>query len=245
MPPYEKPIELIGKIFLVGDLHTNYKEFKDTYNARKYKNSIFIFLGDSTIAREQDFNQFKKLDKQFTQDNNKGYFLRGNHDNPHLHKVELYEQYYKSFLPLQTGVVGINGYRCLIINGAVTLNRSLLIEGDKYWKEYDKVDSTDSIAAPIDFIIGHAGPLPATHTFKNNCTRFILEDKELGKDLAREQLQLRNIGIKFMPKFWVCGHYHTDKQYMIADKRNAYKVYILDKNKILELKACINEHLKK
>ena len=52
-------------VFLVGDLHNNYKNFKQAYEERNLKDSYFIFLGDTSIAREEQFYQFTKLDKLF------------------------------------------------------------------------------------------------------------------------------------------------------------------------------------
>lgn len=235
--------KLTGKpIYLVGDLHTNYKEFKSMYDNGKYKNCYFIFLGDQTIVREADFNQFKKLDKAFFDDNNIGLFLRGNHDSPFMHNYELYTKYFKSFYPLHTGYIYCNGKKGLILNGAVTVNRSLLVEGVKYWKDYDKVDDWNE-TEPVDFIIGHTGPLPSAGIFNSDCSRFILEDKVLSSDLAKEQATLKDIGKAVRPKFWCCGHYHTNMHHSITSGNVSYDVHMINKNAIFNFSKYLKKYV--
>lgn len=232
-------------VFLVGDLHTNYKEFKEDYIKRGVKNCDFIFLGDTTIIRERDFNQFKKLDKMFSNDGNKGYFLRGNHDSPHLHTVEHYKKHYNNFLPLQTGLITIEGKKGIIVNGAVTINRSMLNDGENIWLEYDKIDDCSSIDGEFDFVIGHTGPLPSTTVWNSDCNRFILEDKQLALDLANEQAELRALIKKWKPKLWCCGHYHSNYVHTIHEKGFECAVHLIDKNVTVDFIKLLCQTLKK
>ena len=222
-------------VFLVGDLHTNYKEFKEGYDKLGVKNCDFIFLGDTTISRESDFGQFKKLDKQFDKDGNKGYFLRGNHDNPFLHDVCDYSKHYTSFLPVYTGYTEIDGYKGIFLNGAVTVNRSLLTDGINYWKDFDKVDDASRYNDKLDFVIGHTGPLPKSGVWKTNCSRFILEDKQLALDLANEQTYLRKLIKLWKPKVWFCGHYHSNYKHSITEKDFSCDIHMINKNTIVNL----------
>lgn len=220
-------------VYLVGDLHTNYKEFKEDYDKRGIKDSDFIFLGDTSIIRESDFNQFKKLDKQFDKDGNKGYFLRGNHDNPFLHDVSDYSKHYTTFRPVYTGYTEINGYKGIFLNGATTVNRSLLEEGVNYWKEFDKVDDASSYTDKLDFVIGHTGPLPMDTVWNTDCSRFIIEDKQLAMDLANEQTYLRKLLKQWKPKLWCCGHYHSNYRHHIQEKDFECDVRLIGKNVIV------------
>lgn len=212
-------------VYLVGDLHTNYKEFKERLEADKsLKDCIFIFLGDMDFRDEETaYNQFKKLDKQLTERNIKSYVIRGNHDNPNLwcsHEKasDLWDRF-TSFKPIDSNTrITINGNVGIIISGAVTINRADLTEGVNYWSEYDKVDLPPDFVdygeslKNIDFIIGHTGPVHKD-IFKDQqtgCEKY-LKDGLLVNDLENEQKQLRAILTRYRPKRWYCGHYHFEK----------------------------------
>ena len=231
-------------VFLVGDLHNNYKNFKQTYEERNLKDSYFIFLGDTSIAREEQFYQFTKLDKLFEKDNNKGLFIRGNHDNPHLHREDIWSKYYKSFEPIHTGYISINGIKGLVINGAITLNRSLLEDGVNYWKDFDKVDDCSNLTDKVSFIISHAAPLPddSDKLLKTNCSKFILEDAALAKELSNEQTRLKSILHTNNPVLWCSGHYHTSAAYIL---NNTCNVYLIERNNIFNFSKNLCKILKK
>ena len=236
-------MDIHGDVYLVGDLHNNYKYFKQSYTDRQLKNSYFIFLGDTSIAIENQFYQFSKIDKMFEKDGNKGLFLRGNHDNPHLHDVDTWKKYYKTFTPINTGYISINGIKGLIINGAITLNRSLLEEGVNYWKDYDKVDDCSNFTDKVNFIISHTAPLPdnSDNLLKTNCSKFILEDVGLAKELSLEQIYLKEILNTNKPTLWCAGHYHTSACYELDNS----KIYLIDKNNIFNFSKNLCKILKK
>ena len=212
-------------VYLVGDLHTNYKEFKERLEADKsLKDCIFIFLGDMDFRDEETaYNQFKKLDKQLTERNIASYVIRGNHDNPslwcsHEKASDLWDRF-TSFKPIDSSTrISINGNVGIALSGAVTLNRADLTEGVNYWPEYDKVDLPPDFVdygeslKNVDFIIGHTGPVHKD-IFKGQqtgCEKY-LKDGLLVNDLENEQKQLRAILTRYRPKRWYCGHYHFEK----------------------------------
>lgn len=217
-------------VYLIGDLHTNYKQFKEQFEAdESLRDCVFIFLGDMDFRNEETaFNQFKKLDKLLTERNINSYVIRGNHDNPkfwnpdecsiNIEDISLWGKF-KSFKPIGSHTrININGNVGIIISGAVTINRSELTEGVNYWSEYDKVDLPPDFIdygeglKNIDFIIGHTGPVYSDifKEQKTGCEKY-LKDGFLVNDLENEQKQLRSILKRYRPKRWYCGHYHFEK----------------------------------
>ena len=67
-------------VYLVGDLHGNYKYFKEEFLEKSYHDCIFIMLGDQTMLYENSWRQYRKLDNLFRERNCEAYFMRGNHD---------------------------------------------------------------------------------------------------------------------------------------------------------------------
>ena len=209
-------------VYLIGDLHTNYKQFKEQFeNDETLRDCIFIFLGDMDFRDEETaYNQFKKLDKQLTERNIKSYVIRGNHDNPNLwsSQTDLWLKF-TSFKPINSNTrITINGNVGIIISGAVTINRADLTEGVNYWSEHDKIDLPPDYIdfgeglKNIDFVIGHTGQVHSD-IFKEQqtgCERY-LKDGFLVQDLDNEQKLLRGVLRRYRPKRWYCGHYHFEK----------------------------------
>lgn len=210
-------------VYLVGDLHTNYKEFKERLEADKsLKDCTFIFLGDMDFRDEETaYNQFKALDKILSERNISSYVIRGNHDNPKLwvHEDIGFWNRFQSFRPIGSHTrININNNVGIIISGAVSINRADLTPGVNYWPEYDKVELPPDFVdygeslKNVDFIIGHTGPVHKD-IFKEQqtgCEKY-LKDGFLVNDLENEQKQLRAILKRYRPKRWYCGHYHFEK----------------------------------
>lgn len=217
-------------VYLIGDLHTNYKEFKERFEADKsLKDCTFIFLGDMDFHDEETaYNQFKELDKMLYDRNINSYIIRGNHDNPKFWEPNEFDwtfeeivfwNKFKSFRPIGSHTrIKINNNIGIIISGAVTINRTGLTPGINYWPDYDKIDLPPDFIdygeglKNIDFIIGHTGPVHSD-IFKEQQTgcECYLKDGFLVQDLDNEQKLLRGILRRYRPKRWYCGHYHFEK----------------------------------
>lgn len=216
-------------VYLVGDIHTNYKDFHSQLEEINIKDSIFIFIGDMDFKNVNDsYNQFKTLDAELNNRNIISYVIRGNHDNPifwdrtsnEFH--ELWDKF-KSFKPIDSKTeLSINGNIGAIVPGAISLNRSLLEEGKNYWKAGDfpeapyDMENFGENRNKVDFIIGHSGPiydkfLREDGNNHDNYLRFFIEDKELSDDLKKEQDYFRAILRRYRPRRWYCGHYHISK----------------------------------
>lgn len=218
-------------LYLIGDLHTNYKAFKEQIeNNKSLKDCTFIFLGDMDFRDEETaYNQFKKLDKMLYDRNINSYVIRGNHDNPKLWESEMFDlgvgnnlpfwNKFFSFRPIGSHTrISINGNVGIALSGAVTINRADLKEGINYWPKYDKVELPPDFIdygeglKNIDFVIGHTGPVhnDIFKEQKTGCEKY-LQDGFLVQDLDDEQKLLRSILRRYRPKRWYCGHYHFEK----------------------------------
>lgn len=216
-------------VYLVGDIHTNYKAFKDNLDAMKLRDCVLIFTGDMDFKNATDaYNQFKKLDIELADLKISSFVIRGNHDNPILwdNTSEEYHDLwgkFKSFSPIGSHTeLNINGNIGAIVPGAVSLNRSLLTEGKNYWKDGDfpeapyDMENFGENRTHVDFIIGHSGPIYNSFLKEaggeyDKYSKFFSEDKELQDDLKKEQDYFRAILRRFRPRRWYCGHYHVTK----------------------------------
>lgn len=234
-------------VYLVGDIHTDYRNFKVELEESNLHNCILFFLGDMNFRDyETSINQFKKLDAELYERNIQSYIIRGNHDNPYLWNDKSFWNNFKSFKPVNCDTrLNINGNIGIIIDGAVTLNRELLDEGVNYWPEYDKpgipwdfVDYGENLKR-VDFVLGHGGPvLDDFFKQKTGCEKF-LKDGLLCEDLKREQKIYRQILQRYRPKRWYCGHYHMSKDTKFVwdnwSDDGVIHLKIVDKHKILRI----------
>ena len=205
------------QIFLVGDLHGNYKRFKEELLENDYRDCVFIMLGDQVMLYDDSWRQYRKLDNLFRERNCIAYFIRGNHDCAYYHTQEYYALHFTNIFPMNKGIIEYRGYRGFVFGGAISLNRMLMKEGQNYWASFDYIDPWDNYKNfSFDFIIGHTGPIPDGIVFNSNCDKFLVMDKELKNDLAREQEELTDMACYLTPKHWFMGHYHKNYEYTIS-----------------------------
>ena len=53
------------QVYLVGDLHGNYKRFKEELLENDYRDCVFIMLGDQVMLYEDSWRQYRKLDNLY------------------------------------------------------------------------------------------------------------------------------------------------------------------------------------
>lgn len=206
------------QVFLVGDLHGNYKRFKEELLEKDYRDCVFIMLGDQVMLYDDSWRQYRKLDNLFRERNCTAYFIRGNHDCAYYHTQEYYALHFTNIFPMNMGILKYRGYRGLVFGGAISLNRMLMKEGINFWKEFDYIDPWKNLYRDyqFDFIIGHTGPIPDGIVFNSNCDKFLVMDKDLKGDLAKEQEELTDMACHMTPKHWFMGHYHKNSDYTIS-----------------------------
>ena len=206
------------QIYLVGDLHGNYKRFKKELLENDYRDCVFIMLGDQVMLYDDSWRQYRKLDNLFRERNCIAYFIRGNHDCAYYHTQEYYALHFTNIFPMNMGIIEYRCYRGFVFGGAISLNRMLMKEGQNYWESFDYIDPWYNYkdSYQFDFIIGHTGPIPDGIVFNSNCDKYIVMDKELKNDLAREQEELIVMACYLTPKHWFMGHYHKNLDFTIT-----------------------------
>ena len=203
------------QVYLVGDLHGNYKRFKEELLENDYRNCVFIMLGDQVMLYEDSWRQYRKLDNLFRERNCIAYFIRGNHDCAYFHTQEYYALHFTNIFPMNMGIIEYRGKKGLVFGGAISLNRTLMKEGQNYWASFDYIDPWKNLYRDyqFDFIIGHTGPIPEGIVFNSNCDKFLAMDKDLKGDLAKEQEELTDMMCILEPEFWFMGHYHKNLEF--------------------------------
>lgn len=210
------------QVYLVGDLHGNYKRFKEELLENNYRDCVFIMLGDQVMLYEDSWRQYRKLDNLLRERNCIAYFIRGNHDCAYFHTQEYYALHFTNIFPLNMGIIEYRGKRGLVFGGAISLNRMLMKEGQNFWKQFDYIDPWKNLYRDytFDFIIGHTGPIPEGVMFNSNCDRFLKDDPDLMTDLAREQEELSDMMCMLEPTHWFMGHYHKNLEYTLQPLEN-------------------------
>lgn len=216
-------------VYLVGDIHNDYKSFREAFITMQLKDCIFIFVGDMDFKNAADAYQcFNELDEELAGLNISSFVIRGNHDNPILWdntSTEYHELWskFKSFTPIGSHTeMNINGNIGAIVPGAISLNRSLLTEGENYWKVGDfpeapyDMENFGENRTHVDFIIGHSGPIYSSFLKEaggeyDKYSKVFSKDEALQDDLKKEQDYFRAILRRYRPRRWYCGHYHISK----------------------------------
>ena len=210
-------IDFDKQIYLVGDLHGNYKRFKEEILEKDYRNCVFIMLGDQVMLFDDSWKQYRKLDNLFRERNCIAYFIRGNHDCPYFHTQEYFALHFTNIFPMNMGIIKYRTYTGFVFGGAISLNRMLMEEDKNFWARYDYIDPWKNLYRDFtfDFIIGHTGPIPEGIIFNSSCEKFLSIDKELRDDLEKEQNDLTDMLCHMTPKHWFMGHYHKNKNYIL------------------------------
>lgn len=212
---------MAGRVFITGDTHrTNDLEklYPQTFAIGRDeldKDDVVIILGDwgaLWFGDEYDDNMLDWWESRpWTT-----FVILGNHENynalkqlPVVEKfgAEVYQPRPSVFIAFSGNLYDIYGRRCLCINGADSIDRSIRTEGIDWWKE--EAISKTAISSAItnlgtadykfDYLLTHCGGTEVCAT--------------LGYLPTPSEQRLQNL-IDFIPhknyKHY-CGHYHTDK----------------------------------
>ena len=149
-------------ISIIGDIHGNFEYVIKKIKRLKITDTIFIFIGDVGLGfhsdKYYDFT-FGHWNENLKKNNNEVYFMRGNHDNPHIwFNNELNYSHIK--LVQDYDVLTFNNENYLCVGGAISVDRTGREEGKTYWKEevlvYDESKVKDLTG--IDYVLTHSAP---------------------------------------------------------------------------------------
>lgn len=216
-------------IYITGDTHGNFnriKKFCLDYNTTK--DDYLIILGDAGI------NYFGKEDNKLKEELQKlpitFLFVYGNHEErpeniktykliPKFDNLVFQEEAYPNLIFFKDGeIYNINNQRVLVIGGAFSINKDLIIKsGYKWFKDEQPSDFIKQLTIEnliknnnkVDIILSHTCPY-----------KYLPHEMfHIGVDQSEVDQSLEHFFDKIDEnveyKKWYCGHFHTDK---IIDK---------------------------
>lgn len=207
----------MSQLFVTGDTHCGYDMSK--LNSRHFKaagltkDDIVVIMGDAGLVwsggKEEEFWQNFLNKKPWTT-----FCVLGNHENYNkinlLPKVEfaggICRQVSDTIFYAQTGeIYNLCGNKCLVVNGADSVDRGYRQENVDWWAQEAITDADvnktlDALAAvggEVDYVFSHTGGTAiANHLGFKGTQSDVLLDKVLEKAMYKDHY---------------CGHYHVDK----------------------------------
>jgi UDP-2,3-diacylglucosamine pyrophosphatase LpxH len=227
-------------IYFIGDIHGDFDELAHRLAVRKIKDSVLIQVGDFGLgfsARSDEELKMKSLNKILKSKNNVIYAIRGNHDDPEY--FEKKTKIGKVCLLPDYSIVKCDGNTVLLAGGAISIDRSVRVQGRNYWsKEKFVFDSNKLVATlaeiqTVDIVVTHSAPKEFwPFAFSALVHNYIKRDDDLAADLSAERKRhsklLKFIMGRFAPSHWYYGHFHTTND----GKYNNLRYYALGEAEI-------------
>lgn len=213
----------MDKIFITGDIHGNFSDLKKRIIDSNAKE--LILLGDTGInwySGKKD-NKFKKdicdLDCNI-------YAIRGNHDMPPFevnniqkiyHKelqnyVYSEEAYPKIFYLIDGEVYNFDGYKCLVLGGAYSVDKYYRISQGWIWFEHEQIPEEERIrileavrGKKFDFILSHTCPITWQPT---DLFLSVINQDTVDHSMENWLEEVKN---NCDYEVWLFGHYHRDR----------------------------------
>ena len=237
------------KIYLMGDIHGNWKSIRDLYQRHPYtfnaNENTLILLGDAGLNfffNHRDEETKKKLGKfPFT------YFvIRGNHEerpsicaekNPDKWHEEpfwgwkvwvendypyiKYAMDYVAFYDIPSGIEDYT-YRTLVIPGAYSVDKYRRLQMGWSWFPQEQLSESEKLAGKslLDFF-GWETDLVLSHTCPVIYEPTDLFLSVVDQSMVEKDMEryLGEIEYKLNYKAWLWGHYHQFRDYPRTDGR--------------------------
>lgn len=178
------------KIRYIGDIHGKYHE----YNAIVYSSPYpTVQVGDFGIG----FPLRNGTEPNFLNDYGlylKHTFIRGNHDNPSLCKIN------NNWL-----VDGFIDNKTMFIGGANSIDKHSRIEGVSWWR--DEECSYEQFQSFIDRYVVYKPEIMVTHTCPTRIAKEIFSGEIFGS-FTENTFQFMFDKLGHRPKVWIFGHWH-------------------------------------
>lgn len=232
-------------IIFIGDVHGEFEQLAHRLAVRKIRDSVLIQVGDFGLGfslRSEEDLKVESLNKILKAGNNVLYVIRGNHDDPSYFGKET--KIGNIFLLPDYSIIRYNGLTVLLAGGAISIDRSVRIQGQNYWQgeefRFDgfKLATCIQEIQKVDIIVTHSAPKEFwPFSFGKLVHSYIRKDNNLASDLAAEREQhsrlLEFVVARLTASHWYYGHFHTtnDGEY------NNLKYYSLGESEILEYVA--------
>lgn len=209
----------MNKLLFTGDLHGSFdidKLSEDNFPKQKEmdKSDILVPLGDVGIVWDNS-REDKDLQKYLNGKNFTTFCVMGNHENYNLvEKYPIVDVYggraYQIAPSVYYAITGeiydLNGYKCLVMNGAASTDKHLRVEGESWWPQEEiteegfrnAISNLNKCDFKVDYILTHTGGAKACNFF--------------GYDYNKSDLYVTDILNMTEYKRHYCGHYHYEKE---------------------------------
>lgn len=244
-------------ILFVGDVHGEFKGLVKKLERTNVRNSHLIQVGDFGVGfdhKESEINNLKNLNECLKTGGNTMYVIRGNHDDPAYFDGKVA---YSNLIFLQDySVLELEGFTIFLVGGAISIDRTIRIQGKNYWKEErfffdaDRLQTSLNGVKKIDIVVTHNAP-EQFHPVEMSDTviSYALRDQTLLGEIRKEryrhtQLMDSLIYKKLKPKSWYYGHFHMSH----AANHKGIKYRVLDCSEFYEHGReiiLVNVHLEK
>lgn len=214
------------KIYITGDRHGNFSDIGEfCVKTKTKKDDIMIVLGDAGInyyGNKKDI----KLKESLSNLPITLFCIHGNHEN-RPNNIDSYEE--KNFLggtayiePNYPNIIfakdgeayDINGYKCLVIGGAYSVDKEYrLLRGYSWWEDEQPTPSIKNAVETKIEALRHTVDVVLTHTCPSKyipIEMFLPFIDQSKVDNSTEEW-LNEIEKNLNYTKWFCGHYHTNK----------------------------------
>jgi hypothetical protein len=131
-------------------------------------------------------------------------------------------------------VYHIDGFKFLVMGGALSIDQEYRTPGDSWWKEeyWPAQEQSDlfellSTENEFDYVLSHTGPDSVNY-------RLFVSDFGDTPKFADEVAKLNDaVDEKISCKGWFCGHWHEDRLYTDNEKKRCYR-YMYRNTHLLE-----------
>lgn len=175
------------KVRIIGDIHGNYDDYLQLIKNQKYS----IQLGDFGF----DYSVLDKINPA----NHR--IVPGNHDN--YDKIGEYPH----FLQHDYGFFELGGVEFFYIRGAHSIDRQYRVEGISWWPQ--EQISYKSGQTLLKNILEWRPKMILSHDCPSQFLKLIFKEKYHQYPSMTHEL-LTQLFELWQPKYWFCGHYHTN-----------------------------------
>jgi len=198
-------------IYALGDTHGTWGPLKFNIKKHNIRGCTIIHVGDIGLGfRSKKFydDEIGKMNELFAERDIQFLGIRGNHDDP-----EYFDGSYKfsNFELLQDYTVRkLGGKTFQFVGGAISVDRTMRIEGKSYWKDEIFVLDSDKIEE-CDVLITHSAPSWNGPANKDPIAYWLEKDETLWNELRGERSNIDKLVQQCNPKRHYCGHFHLSE----------------------------------
>lgn len=197
--------------YIIGDIHGKFQWMVDTLVRWNIRDCTLICVGDFGMGFVySDEKTLEILNDLFTERGIHFIAIRGNHDDPAYFKGQM--RYSNLELVQDYSWRTINGEKFLFVGGAISVDRSNPIPGQRvlgksYWLD-EVFILAEELCAPCDVLITHSAPRWVGPHDKANIEGWCKRDKTLWAECTKERDDVGKLVELTRPSKAYGGHFH-------------------------------------